>query len=256
MRPPRIGDVIEIPTASGLAYAQFTHKVPLYGHLIRVVEGMWRTRPQALEEVINAPTRFFTFFPVAAALNQKIVNLAGNRPVPSHFVGFPLMRKAGLEPPGGGKVDWWLWDGKEDRRIGALTPEQRKLSIASVVNDTMLVQMIESDWHPETDVRTNRSYDSVAPAANKRAADSAAPKAIDWYLYFSSREQADQAASTLRNDGLQVLVRPGATGGWLALARSEQAPTEDAFADLEARLRQLAESLNGEYDGWEAAVSA
>ena len=127
MRPPRIGDVIEIPTASGLAYAQFTHKVPLYGHLIRVVEGMWRTRPQALEEVVNAPTRFFTFFPVA---------------------------------------------------------------------------------------------------------------------------------STLRSDGLRVLVRPGATGGWLALARSEPAPTENAFADLEARLRKLAESLSGEYDGWEAAVSA
>src|SRR5438105_11258504 len=90
---------------------------------------------------------------------------------------------------------------------------------------------IETDWHPEADVRTNRSYDSVAPAANKHAADSAAPKAIDWYLYFSSREQADQAADTilhvlsgcvtLRSDGLRVLVRPGATGGWLALARSE-----------------------------------
>jgi len=255
LRVPRIGDVIEIPTATGLAYAQFTHKAPLNGHLIRVVEGMWRTRPQALEEVVNAPTRFFTFFPVAAALNQKIVNLAGNLPVPPHFAGFPLMRKAGLEPPGGGKVDWWLWDGKEDRRIGALTPEQRKLSIAQVMNDTMLIKRIETDWHPETDVRTNRSYDSVAPAANKQAADSAGPQVIDWYLYFSSREGADKAASALRTDGVRVLVRPGATGGWLALASTEPPATDDAFADLEARLRKLAESLNGEYDGWEAAVS-
>jgi len=79
---------------------------------------------------------------------------------------------------------------------------------------------------------------------------------IDWYLYFSSRERADRAASALRTDGVRVLVRPGATGGWLALASTEPPATDDAFADLEARLRKLAESLNGEYDGWEAAVSA
>ena len=35
-----------------------------------------------------------------------------------------------------GKVDWWLWDGKEDWKIGSLTTEQRRLSIASVLNDT------------------------------------------------------------------------------------------------------------------------
>jgi hypothetical protein len=39
MRPARIGDVVEIPTARGLAYAHLTHKAPIYGHLIRVVEG-------------------------------------------------------------------------------------------------------------------------------------------------------------------------------------------------------------------------
>src|SRR5256885_4508062 len=127
LRVPRIGDVIEIPTAKGLAYAQFTHKMPLYGRLIRVVEGIWRTRPHAFDEVINAPTRFFTFFPVAATVNQEVVSLVGNLPVPPQFADFPLMRESGLEPPGGGKVDWWLWDGKEKWRIGSLTPEQRML---------------------------------------------------------------------------------------------------------------------------------
>ena len=254
MRSPRIGDVIEIPTAKGLAYAQFTHKMPVYGRLIRVVEGIWRTRPQALEEVVNAPTRFFTFFPVAAAVNQEVVSLVGNLPVPPQFADFPLMRESGLEPPGGGKVDWWLWDGKEKWRIGSLTPEQRKLSIVEVVNGPVLIRWIDTDWHPETDILTNRS-DSPRAVAVQHGPDAAAPKATDWYLYFSSREQADQAASTLRSDGLRVLVRPGATGGWLALARSEPAPTENAFTDLEARLRKLAESLSGEYDGWEAAVS-
>ena len=95
----------------------------------------------------------------------------------------------------------------------------------------------------------------VSPAV-EQGADAAAPRAIDWYLYFSSREAADRAASALRNDGLQVLVRPGATGGWLALAHGEPPATDDEFADFEGRLRKLAESLNGEYDGWEAALSA
>jgi len=255
MRPARIGDVIEIPTAKGSAYAQITHKMPVYGHLIRVVDGIWRVRPQALDEVVNAPTRFFTFFPVAAAVNQKIVSLAGNVTVPAQFADFPLMRKAGLEPPDGGKVDWWLWDGKEDWKIGSLSPEQRRLSIASVVNDTMLIHMIESHWRPETDIRTNRS-DSPAQVAFQVRRDTAAPQGIDWYLYFSSRGQADRAASALRSDGFQVLVRPGATGGWLALAHTEPTATDDAFANVEARIRELAESLNGEYDGWEAAVSS
>jgi hypothetical protein len=254
MRPARIGDVIEIPTARGLAYAQLTHKAPIYGHLIRVVEGIWQTRPQHLDEVVNAATRFFIFFPVAAAINQKIVSLAGNLNVPPQYADFPLMRKAGLEPPGGGNVDWWLWDGKEDWRIGALTPEQCRLSIAQVVNDTALIQMIDSDWHPETDIRTNRT-EAPAPEPVQQRPEAAVPQAIDWFLYFSSRERANGAASTLRTDGLRVLVRPGATGGWLALVQTESLSTDDAFAELEARLRNLAESLNGEYDGWEAAVS-
>ena len=254
MRSPRIGDIIEIPTARGFAYAQFTHKMPLYGHLIRVVEGIWRTRPEGLHEVANGPTRFFTFFPVAAALNQNIVSLAGNLPVPPQFADFPLMRESGLVPPGGGRVDWWLWDGQEKWRIGSLNPEQRKLSIVSVVNDTMLVKWIETDWHPETDILTNRS-DSAAPAPVEQHPDVPEPQSIHWYLYFSSREHADRAASTLRSDALRVLVRPGATGGWLALVQTAPPATDDAFAKIEERLRKLAESLNGEYDGWQAAVS-
>ena len=40
------------------------------------------------------------------------------------------------------------------------------------------------------------------------------------------------------------------------LAHGEPPATGDEFADFEARLRKLAASLDGEYDGWEAAVSA
>src|SRR5256885_15709715 len=81
LRVPRIGDVIEIPTAKGLAYAQFTHKMPVYGRFIRVVEGIWRARPHALDEIVNAPTRFSIFFPVAAPLNHKTVTPPCSLPI-------------------------------------------------------------------------------------------------------------------------------------------------------------------------------
>ena len=41
---PRIGDVVEISTPRGLAYAQFTHKhdaPPKFGALIRVAPGYY-----------------------------------------------------------------------------------------------------------------------------------------------------------------------------------------------------------------------
>lgn len=63
-RTSRIGDVIEIPTARGLAYAQVTHKMPVYRHLIRVVEGVWRSRPQTLDGSLTRRRDFSRSFPL------------------------------------------------------------------------------------------------------------------------------------------------------------------------------------------------
>src|SRR5260370_16487864 len=95
----------------------------------------------------------------------------------------------------------------------------------------MLIHMIETDWQPETDIQTNRS-DSPAPPAVQQGPDAATPQAIDWYLYFSTREQADRAAASMRSDGLRVLVRPGATGGWLALPPNQLAPPHQPLPPL------------------------
>jgi len=48
MRVPKPGDLIEMLTAGGLAYAQVTHKVPLFGTLIRVLEPIVPQRPRDL----------------------------------------------------------------------------------------------------------------------------------------------------------------------------------------------------------------
>jgi hypothetical protein len=49
--------------------------------------------------------------------------------------------------------DWWLWDGTKQWRIGRLAAEQRKLPVAGVWNDTLLVQRVEEEWLPKTDTR-------------------------------------------------------------------------------------------------------
>jgi len=54
MRAPKQGDLIEMLTVRGLAYAQVTHKVPLFGTLIRVLEPIVPERPSDLEAIARS----------------------------------------------------------------------------------------------------------------------------------------------------------------------------------------------------------
>jgi hypothetical protein len=60
--------------------------------------------------------------------------------------------RAGVVDPAVGKVvDWWLWDGEKEWRVGSISDEQRKLPIRGCWNDTMLIKRIEEGWLPEND---------------------------------------------------------------------------------------------------------
>jgi hypothetical protein len=145
-RRARIGDIIEIRTSHGLAYAQYTHEhsvPPKFGSLIRVLPGLYTEPPEIFDSLVEQSPVFMVFFPLHAALRQGIVRQVGNVSVPPSAKDFPVFRD-GLEDPVTGKVDvWWLWDGRKEWRIGALTEEQRGFPIRQVVNDTMLIAMIE-----------------------------------------------------------------------------------------------------------------
>jgi hypothetical protein len=147
----RIGDVIEIPTAKGLSYAQFSHNHARYGALIRVMPGMSRSRPSNLAELIGGPDKFVTFFPLHAAVSRGIFEVIVNCPVPDSAKLFPLFR-TGVEDPMTRKVKaWWLWDGEKEWRVGELTTEQRKLPLRGIWNDTLLVERVEAGWTPSND---------------------------------------------------------------------------------------------------------
>lgn len=149
---PRIGDVIEIPTPKGLAYAQYTHKHPRYGALIRVLPGLYKSRPAEYSALVQQVERFFVFFPVGAAVARGIVSLIAHGIVPERCQPFPLFRD-GVKDPATGRVEtWWLWDGEREWRVGELTPEQRNLPIRSIWNDTLLIERIMEGWSPADEV--------------------------------------------------------------------------------------------------------
>jgi hypothetical protein len=148
---PQIGDVIEIPTSKGLAYAQYTHQHPTHGGLIRVFDILFESRPNGFSELVNGAVRFSTFFPVAAAIKRGIFKVVGHENVIPQNQAFPIFRNGVGDPQTKKVAVWWFWDGQKDWKVGEITPAQRKMPIVGVWNDTLLVERIERGWTPETD---------------------------------------------------------------------------------------------------------
>lgn len=145
---PSIGDVVEIPTPQGLAYAQYAHHHDRYGAMLRVLGGLYEERPADFAELAAKRERFNVFFPLAAAIAEGIVEPIANEPVPEHAREFPLFR-TGRRNPKTGKVDvWWFWDGEREWPVEELSDEQRDVSIRGIVNDTRLIERIVSGWTP------------------------------------------------------------------------------------------------------------
>jgi len=151
-RKPKIGDVIEIPTPKGLAYAHFTHKhdaPPKYGALLRVLPGLHVTRPSNFAALVTQPPQFTTFFPLGAACNQGTVSVVAHEPIPPHTSEFPIFRSCIRTREGRGP--WWLWDGNKEWKVGELEPGMEQLPLRGVWNDTLLVERIIAGWRHEFD---------------------------------------------------------------------------------------------------------
>ena len=148
---PRIGDVVEISTPRGLAYAQFTHKhdaPPKFGALIRVAPGYYDVRPASFSQIVALQPQFMTFFPLGAACNRRLVTIVANETVPDHAAAFPTFR-SGVRGPDGTVKIWWLWDGTNERPGGTRPQAMGSLPSRAIWNDTLLVERIVSGWRSE-----------------------------------------------------------------------------------------------------------
>jgi hypothetical protein len=147
----QIGDIIEIQTAEGLAYAQYTHQHPTHGGLIRVFDLLFQNRPSDFLAVANTPVRFSTFFPVAAAIRRGIFSVVGHEKIAPDNQSFPVFRNGVADPKTKKVAAWWFWDGEKEWKVGKITPEQRRMPIVEVWNDALLIERIETGWTPAND---------------------------------------------------------------------------------------------------------
>jgi regulator of RNase E activity RraB len=89
----------------------------------------------------------------------------------------------------------------------------------------------------------------------RSGSDLSRPHRIDFFLYVPSRPAAEELATELRAQGLQVGVERETDGhDWLCLASVEMLPELGLLRSWRARLTALAEARNGVYDGWGTEV--
>ena len=123
----KVGDVIEIPTERGFAYAQYALRKEQWGALLRILPRFFEERPSDLCELVKQKEKFATFFPLQAAVNRKIFEVVTNCPVPDYALDFPLFRDDGHIDRQGKVHNWFLWDGQRSWRVDKLTKEQARL---------------------------------------------------------------------------------------------------------------------------------
>ena len=146
---PRFGDVIEIETAKGLAYALYTHRhtdPPRWGAVLRVIPGIFESRPEDFTGLVELEPQFITFFPLGAACNRHLVRIVASVDIPERAKGFPTFRSRSLPGVRSGSQPYYFWDGKRKWKQDKLLPGQEDLPIEQIVNDTMLKTKIEKGW--------------------------------------------------------------------------------------------------------------
>ncbi|BCJ06915.1 hypothetical protein PRtIB026_A33390 [Pseudomonas sp. RtIB026] len=143
----KLGDVLQILTNAGVAYAQVTHKHPRYGHLIRAFAGYHEQTPKDFSAVVDAQPQFTAFFPVQAAVDQGLLAVVANVPVSPVLQAFPTMRMQAGGP--GGSL--WLWDGEHELLLDReLTAEEMLYPVRGIITAPLLVERIEKGYRAHT----------------------------------------------------------------------------------------------------------
>ena len=124
----KIGDIVEMETCKGLAYAQYVYEhrePPELGSLVRVLQGFHDEQPdlQTIERLVKKPHRFVTFTPLGSHIWHGDAIIVGNYPVPVCAQRFPVF-KSSVNPYSPDAI-WWLWDGKNSWKVGTLSKEEQ-----------------------------------------------------------------------------------------------------------------------------------
>ena len=243
---PKIGDVIEFATPQGFAYAQFTHDHPMDGAVVRVLPGLYASRPNDLAALVRQRERYVSFYLLRPALRDDEIEVAivGQFPIPARNRPFPLFRSPMLPDPITGETPFWtLWDEQRKWQVKQLTEAQRDLPPDGIPSHPLFIEQIVSGWQPRDDP-------------------------IPWHvLYFPTELAAQVAAHRLRQHvqgDIDIDVRRAYPPGklppereWLATAYGGAPPPAAWVAALEAELAAKSEhELQAELAAAEQAAPA
>lgn len=262
----RFGDVFEVRTPRGRAYLQYTSNHPEYSDTVRVLPGLFDTRPspEALASLV-AQEGYFTFYRVALAVRHGLVEFIGSYPVPAGLEAPSRLLRAGFTAPGGKVMAWIVEEGSRETLLKrALTPEEKRLSRAQMWNHEYLVQRLAEQWRPEHEHEPRPPSPEVTPPpqpSGQRDSPAAAPSPgkplrMSHYLYFPLPKDGKAVAAELRRRGFEVDSRKGADGvNWLVLVHHALSSSEDPTGlTVRDELEHLAQQYSGEYDGSETAL--
>jgi Regulator of ribonuclease activity B len=80
------------------------------------------------------------------------------------------------------------------------------------------------------------------------------PHPIRNHVRFPGQQEARAAMETLRAEGYSVQVRADAEDSWRVTCVISLVPTPAAVTHMREQLEALAQSLDGEYSGWECPL--
>jgi hypothetical protein len=262
----KIGDIAEIETPAGLGYVQYTHDGGDMGQLVRVLPGLYPTRPDDFVELAKHKELYFIFYPLKHALRAGQTQIVSSQPVPDWARPVPRMRHPAGRASDGRTSNWRILDARASLTVpflrqtpvvGELTPDQRKLSIHRLCPHSAMVKELARGWTPERaeELEEQDRTQAQARRASQKTANSHANQAMRHFLYFPEKANAEQAAQWFRSQGFMTETRLGADEqNWLTLVKHEAPSSQDEMERLRAEIEALVSQLHGEYDGWELAV--
>jgi hypothetical protein len=81
--------------------------------------------------------------------------------------------------------------------------------------------------------------------------DLSKPQTIDFAFYLPARQSAEKLAPKLIAKGYKTRIQPAGGGkDYLLYARKRMVVTEDAMLERRKEFEALAQTVQGEYDGW------
>ena len=137
------GDLVEIVTDKGLAYAQITHNHSSYPPVVRAIAGLHDTRPDDVVAVAQGETAFVAMIPLDGAMKNvnATFEVVGNVDIPKDQCAFPTFRMP-IRDKKGEIVYWWFWDGRSLSYDTHLDAVQEKLPLREVMSGRKFLDLV------------------------------------------------------------------------------------------------------------------